>query len=152
MAARGIDAMSPESARFGTAINCTDGRTQLPLIEWTTSRFRLSYVDMITKPGVDAVLAKNDDPRTIESMKRKVCMSIEKHGSRLKVVVGHHDCAGNPVDMRAHLAQIRSAIETIASWGFKAEVLGVWIGEHWNVELEIPPERGTQQDLLGTKC
>jgi len=143
MVLRGIDIMSPEGAKFGTAINCMDGRTQLPVIEWMRSRFRVSYVDMITEPGVDAVLAENDDARTIESMKRKVRISIEKHGSRLIVVAGHYDCAGNPVDMRAHLAQIRSAVKTIASWGFKAEVFGAWVGEHWNVDLEIPLERRT---------
>jgi carbonic anhydrase len=89
--------MSSESARFGTAINCMDGRTQIPVIEWMRKRYRVSYVDMITEPGVDAVLAENDDTRTIESIKRKVRISTEKHGSRLIAVVGHYDCAGNPV-------------------------------------------------------
>jgi len=112
--------MSSESARFGTAISCMDGRTQIPVIEWMRKRYRVSYVDMITEPGVDAVLAENDDTRTIESIKRKVRISTEKHGSRLIAVVGHYDCAGNPVDMHTHLAQIQSAVERMASWGFKA--------------------------------
>jgi len=116
--------MSSESARFGTAINCMDGRTQIPVIEWMRKRYRVSYVDMITEPGVDAVLAENDDTRTIESIKRKVRISTEKHGSRLIAVVGHYDCAGNPVDMHTHLAQIQSAVERMASWGFKAQVSG----------------------------
>jgi len=132
--------MSSESARFGTAINCMDGRTQIPVIEWMRKRYRVSYVDMITEPGVDAVLAENDDTRTIESIKRKVRISNEKHGSRLIAVVGHYDCAGNPVDMHTHLAQIQSAVERMASWGSKAQVFGIWIGEHWNVDREILPQ------------
>jgi len=64
-------------------------------------------------------------------------MSVEMHGSKLIGVVGHHDCAGNPVDDSVHLAHIRSAIKTVASWGFSAEVFGIWFGEHWNVDNEI---------------
>jgi hypothetical protein len=86
---------------------------------------------------VDAILAENRDTRTIESTKRKVGISIEKHGSKFIAAVGHYDCAGNPVDMNTHLAQIRSAIETVASWRFRAQVFGIWIGDHWNVDSEI---------------
>jgi len=70
---------------------------------------------MITEPGADAVLAMNDDAQTIESIRRKARISTEKHGSKLIAVAGHYDCAGNPVDMHTHLAQIRSAVERIAS-------------------------------------
>lgn len=129
--------MAPREAGFATAINCMDGRTQNPVIEWMRKHYGVSYVDMITEPGVDAILAENRDIRTIESIKRKVGISIEKHGSKFIVVVGHHDCAGDPVDMNTHLAQIRSAIETVASWGFSAQVFRIWIGDHWNVDSEI---------------
>jgi len=132
-----IGVMPSGSARFATAINCMDGRTQIPVIEWMRKRHSVSYVDMITEPGADAVLARNDDAQTIESIKRKVRITIEKHGSGIILVVGHYDCAGNPVDMHTHLAQIRSAVERIASWGFNAQVFGIWIGEYWNVDLEI---------------
>ena len=114
-----------------------DGRTQNPVIEWMRKHYAVSYVDMITEPGVDAVLAENRDTRTIESIRRRVSISVEKHGSKLIAVAGHHDCAGNPVDESAHLAHIRSAIKTVASWGFSAEVFGIWVGEHWNVDSEI---------------
>ena len=125
------------NAGFATAINCMDGRTQNPVIKWMMKHYSVGYVDMITEPGVDAILAENRDTRTIESIKREVGISIEKHGSKFIAVVGHYDCAGNPVAMNIHLAQIRSAIETVASWGFSAQVFGVWIGDHWNVDSEI---------------
>ena len=129
--------MSSGNASFATAINCMDGRTQIPVIEWIRKHYGVDYVDMITDPGPDAILAEDTDVQTIESIKRKVGISIGEHGSRFIVVVGHYDCAGNPVDMHTHLAQIRSAIGTIASWGFNAQVLGIWIEEHWNVDSEI---------------
>lgn len=127
--------MAPREAGFATAINCMDGRTQNPVIEWMRKHYIVSYADMITEPGVDAILAENRDIRTIESIKRKVGISTEKHGSKIIVVVGPY--AGDSVDMNTHLAQIRSAIETVASWGFRAQVFGVWIGDHWNVYSEI---------------
>lgn len=36
--------------KFATAINCIDGRTQLPVIEWARKKYGVDYVDMITKP------------------------------------------------------------------------------------------------------
>ena len=129
--------MSSGSARFAAAINCMDARTQIPVMEWVRKRYGVGYVDMITEPGVDAVLAENKPAQTIESIKRKAGISIRKHGSKLIAIVGHHDCAGNSVDMHTHLTRIRTAIKTIASWGFNAHVFGMWIGEYWNVDLEI---------------
>jgi len=108
--------MAPRESGFATAINCMDGRTQNPVIEWMRKHYGVSYVDMITEPGVDAILAENKDAQTIESIKRRVGISIEKHGSKFIAVVGHYGCAGNPVDMNTHLAQIQSAIETVTSW------------------------------------
>jgi hypothetical protein len=36
--------------KFATAINCRDGRTQLPVIEWLKKEYGATYVDMITEP------------------------------------------------------------------------------------------------------
>jgi hypothetical protein len=92
------------NAGFATAINCMDGRTQVPVIEWMKKRYGVDYVDMITEPGVDAILSENKDMQTIERIKKRLSISIEKHHSKFIAVVGHHDCAGNPVDMQTHLA------------------------------------------------
>ena len=129
--------MPSGNAKFATAINCMDGRTQIPVFEWMRRRCGVDYVDMITEPGVDAILAENEDMQTIQRIRGKVNISVEKHNSRFIVVVGHHDCAGNPVEMQIHLAQIHSAIRTIASWGFNVQVFGIWVGEHWSVDNQI---------------
>jgi len=46
------------ASKFATAINCMDGRCQLPVIEWMKKRYGVEYVDMITEPGPDGVLAE----------------------------------------------------------------------------------------------
>jgi hypothetical protein len=39
--------------RFGTAINCIDGRTQEPVIDFMKQKYNIDGVDMLTFPGVD---------------------------------------------------------------------------------------------------
>ena len=36
---------------FATAINCMDGRVQLPVIKFLQERFKAEYVDIISEPG-----------------------------------------------------------------------------------------------------
>ncbi len=36
---------------FCTAINCMDGRTQLPVIEFLKNKLSVEYVDTVTEPG-----------------------------------------------------------------------------------------------------
>lgn len=116
---------------FATAINCIDGRTQIPVIDYIRKKYKVDYVDMITEPGPIRVLAENTDKPTIESIKRRVGISTEKHGSVHIVIVGHHDCAGNPVEKATQLKQILESIWTVRSWNLRAETLGLWIDEEW---------------------
>jgi len=118
---------------FATAINCMDGRVQLPVTEFLKNKYGVDYVDMITEPGPNGILAVNRDKAAIDSIKRRVDISTGKHGSKHIAIVGHHDCAGNPVDKATHRAHIRSAIKTVKSWGVKAEVIGLWVDDKWKV-------------------
>jgi len=118
---------------FATAINCMDGRVQIPVIEYLKKRYRADYIDMITEPGPNGILAAGKDQAAVESIKRRVSISTGKHGSKHIAVAGHHDCAGNPVDKETHLTHIRSAMKTVKAWGFNAEVIGLWIDDKWKV-------------------
>ena len=121
--------------KFGTAINCIDGRVQMPVMNWMKGQFHLDYVDMITEPGPDKVLFSGQ-PQEIESIRAKALISAKAHGSRVIVISGHHDCAGNPVEREQHYAQLRGAIQTVASWNLPQEqILAVWINEDANVEV-----------------
>jgi hypothetical protein len=63
--------------KFITAINCMDGTTQLPIIEWLKREYSLDYVDMITEPGPNKILAENKDQTIIDSIKRRVEISVK---------------------------------------------------------------------------
>ena len=123
--------------RFATAINCMDGRTQLPVINYVLSKYRVDFVDMITEPGPVRVLAEDRDKPALEAIKRSVEISTEKHGSSHIAIVAHHDCAGNPVEKETQFRQILESIRTVQSWVPKVEIIGLWIDEKWTVREVI---------------
>ena len=49
--------------KFATAINCMDGRTQLPTINWAMKELNVDYVDSITEAGPDKILAEGPKKR-----------------------------------------------------------------------------------------
>lgn len=112
---------------FATAINCMDGRTQLPVIDYLRRRFLVDYVDSITEPGPDGILSNTIEKFYIDSIRRRVEISVYKHGSKLIAIVGHHDCAGNPVEERVHFEHIKKSVETVQSWGYDCDVFGLWV-------------------------
>lgn len=121
---------------FAAAINCMDGRTQLPVLNWVKDKFHVDFVDMITKPGPDKILAQGPADK-IESIKSRLLISVNKHGSKVVVIAGHDDCAGNPVSKEEHAAHIKKSVETVKSWGLGIEVTGLWVNDKWEVE-EVP--------------
>ena len=120
---------------FATAISCMDGRVQIPVVEYIKSKYAVNYVDMITEPGPNKILSENTDRALIESIKRRVTISAEVHNSKLIAIVGHYDCAGNPVDKETQLSHILASINTVKSWEFEAQVIGLWIDENWRVAI-----------------
>ena len=116
--------------KFATSVSCMDGRIQIPLINWIKENFSVDYVDTITEPGIDKLVADNTD---LESIKIKVGISINKHESELIVVSGHYDCAGNPVSNEEHITQIKQGIEVISSWNLGVKVVGVWVDDTWKI-------------------
>lgn len=121
---------------FATAINCMDGRTQEPIIYWAKKTFEVDYVDAITEPGPDKILAEGSDT-LVESIKNRVMISVNKHGSQNVIVVSHHDCAGNPVSKKEHLEQLKKSVDVISSWELGVKIIGVWIGEDRKVNKLI---------------
>jgi hypothetical protein len=123
---------------FATVLNCMDGRVQRPVGEYLLRRFGVDCVDSITEAGLVRFLADAPDaPETISALE-KVRISMGQHGSSQIAVVGHVDCAGNPVDDETHLDQVRRARAFLKSRFPACEVLGLWVDEAWTVR-EVPP-------------
>jgi len=120
--------------KFATAINCMDGRTQEPVRQWLIRHYGVEYVDAVTEPGPVMHLAEGNGV-LIETMKGRVRISVEGHGSGVIAVVAHDDCAGNPVPKEEQLEQIKKAIDEVHSWGFEAKVIGLYVADNTTVEL-----------------
>ncbi|MDQ3883377.1 MAG: hypothetical protein M3243_04900 [Thermoproteota archaeon] len=120
--------------KFGTAINCIDGRTQEVVIDHMKQNYSVDGVDMVTFPGADGLFSNEKYSGEIALIRRAVSISIEKHGSRIIAVVGHHDCAGNPGDREHHFMHIRKAMQEVSSWNFNAQVIGLYVNDRRAIE------------------
>lgn len=124
--------------RFGTLVTCIDGRVQRPTILWMREQYGIDFVDVISEPGPDKLLAESG-PEVTDSVQKKVAFSVQAHVSRIVGICGHFDCAGNPATPEEHRVQIRQSVELARSWGLAAQVVGLWLNEHWQIEVVEPP-------------
>ena len=118
---------------FATVINCMDGRIQEPVITFLKNRFNVAYIDSITEPGPNLILAQNTDTSLINSITDRLTISVEKHSSVGLAIVGHHDCAGNTAPKNEQIQHISEAIQHIHQKYPTLEIIGLWVDENWIV-------------------
>ncbi|MCK5306796.1 MAG: hypothetical protein KAJ66_06640 [Candidatus Omnitrophica bacterium] len=123
--------------KFCTVINCMDGRVQIPVINYLRDRFNVDYVDSITEPGPNLILAENNNKALTESILARLKISIENHRSIGVAIAGHYDCAGNPAPKEEQVAHIRKAIEFLRQRYGEIEIIGLWVDENWKVNEVI---------------
>ncbi|MFP4028421.1 MAG: carbonic anhydrase [Candidatus Brocadiia bacterium] len=119
---------------FCTAINCMDGRVQLPVIRYLQKRFSVPHVDSITEPGPNLILAEQKDLTLVHSIIERASISVEKHKSVGIALAGHYDCAGNPAGKIAQIEHIEKGVTYLQSEFDNAEVTGLWVGASWEVQ------------------
>lgn len=121
-------------SEFVTAINCMDGRVQLPVIHWMQEQYDVPYVDMITEAGPNKVVREGTDQQ-IKAIQAKVQVSVDAHGSQTLAVVGHEGCAGNPVPREKKWEEIKEAVEVVRNWDYGIDVIGLYVNGDWEVEV-----------------
>jgi hypothetical protein len=122
--------------RFGTAINCIDGRTQEVVIDYMKQKYNIDGVDMVTFPGADGLFSNEQNlPEIVALIRRAVSISIERHGSQIIALVGHYDCAGNAGDREHHNKHIRRAMQEVSSWNLNTQVIGLYVNEKREIEV-----------------
>ncbi len=119
--------------KFFTAINCMDGRVQLPVIEYLKARFNIIHVDMITEPAPNLTLSDNTNTQLLNSIFARVNISVNIHNSEGIVVTGHYDCAGNPADKTKQIGQIKKSIAVLKKKYPQLPVYGLWLNEKFEV-------------------
>lgn len=116
---------------FATAINCMDGRVQDAVKEYMQKTYNVNWVDMITEPGPNKILAENTGSVLIENIKKRVDISVNHHGSKVIAIIGHFGCAGNPAEKEEQINQLQKAKETVKSFGFSAQIILLWVDGDW---------------------
>ena len=123
--------------KFACAINCMDGRVQDAVKNYMKENYGVDYVDMVTEPGPNKILADNSDSAIIENIKKRVEISVHHHGAKVVAVVGHFGCAGNPTEKEEQIGHLQKAEETIKSFGFPVEVIKLWVEGDWTTVEKI---------------
>ena len=111
---------------FVTAVPCIDGRYRRCLVDWLSDHYRADYVDLVTEPGPDNVLTDEFSDAAAD-VRRRVDVSISAHASKAIAIVGHDDCAGNPVGPETHRSQIERAVGVLRGWYPQLPILGAFV-------------------------
>ncbi|MCP4748983.1 MAG: hypothetical protein GY874_23055 [Desulfobacteraceae bacterium] len=123
--------------RFCTAINCMDGRVQLPVNHFLTKRFNADCVDTITEPGPNLILSERNDPQSVVSIIKRLEISINGHNSAGIAIVGHYDCAGNSAEYGQQIKQLEKAVDFLRGKFASMEIIGLWVDENWTVHEAV---------------
>lgn len=111
-----------------------DGRVQLTVINYMQKRFDAIHVDMITEPGPNKILAERQDTATVDSILRRIDVSVNKHDSRGIAIVGHEDCGGNPAGKDEQCLQSRTVRTFLQQKYPETEVIALWVNLKGNTE------------------
>lgn len=110
-----------------------DGRIQGPIQDYLKGKYNVKYVDTITEPGPCKIIAENKDKTAIDSILKRVKISVEIHKSNLIVISGHYDCAGNPTKAEVQKEQIRQSVKYLKNLYPDTEIIGLWVDDNWKV-------------------
>lgn len=119
--------MSDLNETFFTSIGCMDGRVQAPIANYGKQKYQVLFPDTITEAGLVGILANNPSSEFLESLKKKILISVEKHHSKGIIVHGHEECAGNPVEDNIHKENVINAVKIIGSMVPGVEVTPVFV-------------------------
>lgn len=125
---------------FITAVLCIDGRYRRCLVDWLTDRYGADYVDLITEPGPDRILGEHPLSEEAISVRRRVDVSLSAHASQTIAMVGHDDCAGNPVAPHIHRAQVQRSAAVLREWYPEILVVGIFVDATCGIHVVDPVE------------
>ncbi len=131
--------------KFGTVINCTDGRVQYPVMDYLKKHFEIEFFDSANEAGPLRTLCKKSDKCRLITLKEQIRTSLEDHGSKFIALVGHHDCNDNPGNRAFQESQLDESLDYLQrSFGTEITYVGLYVNEKWEVEEYTRLEALTQ--------
>jgi hypothetical protein len=121
--------------KFGTVINCMDGRVQFPVLEYLKKNYDVEFFDAANESGPLRILTDRAEKCRLISLKDQIAISLQEHGSRFIAIVGHHDCTSNPLGREEQEKQMDEALRYLsAAFGEEIFYVALWVNEKWEVE------------------
>ena len=123
---------------FVTAINCMDGRVQVPVNRYLKTKYDARFVDIISEAGpISYILDLDND--ILKNMYKKVNISIKIHKSNVLALCAHTDCAGVALGMTdaAQINTIKTAVIRMRKEFKDIEIIGLFVNNEWEVEEVI---------------
>jgi hypothetical protein len=111
------------------AFVCSDGRLHhggVNINEKIRQLLDVDYVYVIAIPGPDGILAKRDSPWCVTACEQ-FDLLLKVKSPVIVGVVGHTDCAGNPVSDNQHKHDIQDACSTVSQWGYGGDIRGLLV-------------------------
>ena len=123
---------------FATALNCMDGRIQLPVTLYLLDRLGVEYIDTITEAGIVRFFSGETDSSQTEAALSSIRISLDKHGSRQIAIAAHDDCAANPIQVHEQQAQVIEGVAFLKNRFPQCDIFGLWVDDARKVH-EITP-------------
>jgi len=114
-----------------------DGRTQDAVRDYIKKNYGVDFVDMVTEPGPNKILAENINTPIVENIKKRVGISVEHHGAKILAIVGHFGCAGNPTEREEQIQHLHQAKKTVESFGFNIKIILLWVNRDFKTVEKI---------------
>ena len=76
----------------------------------------------------------NNDRISVKFIIKRNEISINKHGSKLIAISGHHDCVGNHCDEEIQKQQIIKSIKHLKNVYSELKTIGLWIENEWKIK------------------
>lgn len=131
--------MSDQNTKFGTMLNCMDGRTQEPVINWIKDKYKLDVIDAPNPAGPTNMIL-NGSEEIKNHYKEEVLISVNGHNSRHVVIVAHQECAANPISDEEQIEQIKKACESVKKeWNIPegVHIIGLWLTKKTDLDWDI---------------
>lgn len=104
------------------------------MLEYLKRHCGPDYFDACSEAGPLKIITKHHGSCRLLSLKEQISVSLNKHGSKVIALVGHHDCVSNPLPREAQEKQIEKALDYLQrAYGPDKLYLGLYVDEHWKV-------------------
>jgi len=120
--------------KFGTCLNCIDGRLQLLAIDWIKKNYNIDCVDMITELDMIGKLSKNRN-KSIDHIVKNIKHSLANNKSEAIFIVGYGDIPNSLTEQRCEKEDVVGSADILRSLFPDCKIVGLWVTGKLEIEL-----------------